>query len=76
MLENVKSSKFFTEGINPYERKGLRGTPKDYLLRVDGRLQEGLRAKLGLQPYAEGHCHGGIVHASKIGACMDSVRQN
>ena len=51
--EIVKSAKFFPEGINLYERKGLGGTPKDYLLGVDGRLQEGLRAKLGLQPYAE-----------------------
>ena len=76
VLESVKSAKFFPEGINLYERKGLRGTPKDYLLGVDERLQEGLRAKLGLQPYAEGHCHGGIVHTSKIGDYMESVRQN
>ena len=26
-----------------------------------------MRAKLGLKPYAEGHCHGGIVYASKMG---------
>ena len=76
VLENIKSAKFFPEGINLYKRKGLRGTPKDYLLGVDGRLQEGLRAKLGLQPYAEGHCHRGIVHASKIGAYMEYVREN
>ena len=74
VLESVKSAKFFPEEIILYERKGLGETPKDYLLGVDGRLQEGLRAKLGLQLYAEGHCHGGIVHASKIGAFMESVR--
>ena len=76
VLESVKSAKFFPEGINLYQRKGLRGTPKDYLLGVDGRLQEGLKAKLGFQKNAEGHCHRGIVHASKIGASMESVRQN
>ena len=67
-------SSYLIEEINLYERKGLGETPKDYLLGVDGRLQEGLRAKLGLQPYAEGHCHGGIVHASTIGAFMESLR--
>ena len=64
VLENVKSAKLFPERISLYERKELGGTPKDYLLGVDGRLPKGLRAKLGLQPYAEGHCQGGIVHAS------------
>ena len=66
LLESVKSAKLFPAGIDLYERKWLRGTPKDFLLGVQGRLQEGLRAKLELQPYAEGHCHGGIVHASQI----------
>ena len=63
-------------GFNLYERKGLDGTPKDYLLGIDGRLKEGQREKLGLKPYLEGHCHGGIVHASKIEAFMEIVRKN
>ena len=46
--EIVKSAKFFPVGINLYKRKGIGGTPIDYLLGVDGRLQKGLRAKLGL----------------------------
>jgi len=40
--------------INLYKRKGLEGTPKEYLLGIDVRLREGLRAKLGLHPYQEG----------------------
>ena len=46
--------------INLYERKGLEGTPKDYLLGIDRRIKEGLREKLGLHPYQEGHCYRGI----------------
>ena len=65
VMDSVKTAKFYPERINLYERKGLGGTPKDYLLGIDGRLKEGLREKLGLKPYLEGHCHGGIVHASK-----------
>ena len=42
---------------------------------IDGRLKEGLRAKLGLKPYQEGQCHGGIVHALKIGVFMESARK-
>ena len=57
-------------------QRGLTSTKgKDYLLGRDERLKEGLRAKLGLQPYHEGHCHRGIVHASKIGVFMESVRK-
>ena len=57
--------------IKLYERKGLEGTPKDYILGIDRRLKEGLRAKLGLHPYQEGQCYWGIFHASKIEAFMN-----
>ena len=49
IMDSVKTTKFYLERINLYERKGLGGTPKNYLLRIDGRLKEGLREKLGLQ---------------------------
>ena len=54
VLESVKSAKFFPEEINLYERKGLGGTPKDYLLGVHGRLQEGFRANLELHRMLRG----------------------
>ena len=73
VMDSVKTAKFYPERINLYERKGLGGTPKDYLLDIDGRLKEGLREKLGLKPYLKGHCHGGIVHASKIEAFISLV---
>ena len=76
VMDSVKTAKFYPERINLYERKGLCGTPKDYFLGIDGRLKEGLREKLGLKPYLEGHCHGGIVHASKIEAFMEIVKKN
>ena len=46
VVESVKTVKFYPERINPYERKGQGGTPKDYFLGIDGRLKKGLRAKL------------------------------
>ena len=49
VMDSVKTAKFYPERINLYERKGLGGTPKDYLLGIDGRLKEGQREKLGLQ---------------------------
>ena len=73
VMDSVKTAKFYPERINLYERKGRGGTPKDHLLGIDGRLKEGLREKLGLKPYLEGHCHGGIVHASKIEAFISLV---
>ena len=76
VMDSVKTAKFYLERINLYERKALGGTPKDHLLGIDGRLKEGLREKLGLKPYLEGHCHGGIVHASKIEAFMEIVKKN
>ena len=75
-LESVKAAKFFPERINLYERREVGGSPKDYLLGVDGRLQENLRARLGLKPYSKGHCHGGIVHTTHIKAFMETVRKN
>ena len=73
VMDSVKTAKFYPERINLYERKALGGTPKDHLLGIDGRLKEGLREKLGLKPYLKGHCHGGIVHASKIEAFISLV---
>ena len=35
--------------INLYERKGLEGTPEDYLLEKDGRLKKGLRTMSTIQ---------------------------
>ena len=32
--------------------------PKDFLLGIEGRLQEVFRVKLGIVPFKEGHCHG------------------
>ena len=58
VLKIFQTAKFF-----PEKRKGMEGTPKDYLLGKDGRLKEGFRAKLRLHPYLEGHCHEGIVKA-------------
>ena len=75
LLESFKTAKFCPERIDIYERQGMGGIPKDYLLGIDKRLKEGLRAKLGLHPYLEGHCHMGIVHASKIRRFMESVRK-
>ena len=49
--------------------------PEEYLLGIDGRLKEGLRAKLELYPNQEGQCHGGIFHALKIAAFMESMRK-
>ena len=46
-----------------------------WYLQFEQSLREGLRAKLRLHPYQEGQCHGGIVHASKIGVFMESVRK-
>ena len=46
VVESMKTVKFYLERINPYERKGQGGTPKDYLLGIDGRLKKGLRTKL------------------------------
>ena len=60
--------------IQPYFAP-LEGTPKDNLLGIDGRLKEGLKAKMELDPYQEEQCHGRIVHASKIEAFMESVRK-
>ena len=45
-------------------------------MEIDGKLKEGLRVELGLHPYEEGQCHRRIVHASKIGAFMESVRKS
>ena len=53
-------TKFYPEKINLFERKDTEDKPKDYLLGIDGRLQEVLSAKLGLVPFKEGHCHGGM----------------
>ena len=61
VLKSFQTAKFY-----PEKRKGMEGTPKDYLLGQDRRLKEGLRAKLVLYPYLEEHCHGAIVHASRI----------
>ena len=61
--------------IDLYKRIGLEGNPKEYLLEIEERLMEGLRAKLGLHPCQEGQCHGGIVHASKIGALTETLRK-
>jgi hypothetical protein len=47
-LEKNKTVRFFPEKINLFERKDLEDKPKDYLLGLDGRLQEGLRKKRGL----------------------------
>ena len=41
-------------------RKDTWDKPKDYMLGKGGRLQEVFRAKLGLVPFKEGHCNGGI----------------
>ena len=54
MLESFKTANFYPERINNYERKGIEGTQKDYLLRIDGSVKEGLRTKLGLHSYLEG----------------------
>ena len=58
---------FWPSRINPYEWKGLEGSPKEYLLGIDRRLKEELRAKVGLYPLLKGKFYMGIVHASKIG---------
>ena len=52
--------KFYPEKINLFERKDTEDKPKDFLQGIDGRLQEVFRAKLGLVPFKEGHCHGGM----------------
>ena len=49
VMDSVKTAKFYLERIKLYERKGLDGTPKDYLLGIDGKLKESLRENLGLQ---------------------------
>ena len=56
-------------------QSSCEGTPKGNLLGIDGRLKEGLRAKLDLHPYQEGQCHRGIVNASKIWVFMESMRK-
>ena len=48
ILGKNKTVRFFPEKINLFERKDLEDKPKDYLLGLDGRLQEGLRKKRGL----------------------------
>ena len=52
--------KFYPEKINLFERKDTEDKPKDYLLGIDGRLQEVFRTKLGLVPFKEWHRHGGM----------------
>ena len=53
-------TKFYPEKINLFERKDIEDKPKDYFLGIDGRLQELFGAKLGLVPFKERHCHGGM----------------
>ena len=55
-------TKFYPEKINLFKRKDTEDTPKDYLLGINDRLQEEFRAKLGLAPFKEGHCHGGMTY--------------
>ena len=50
-------TKFYREKINLFEKKDTEDKPKDYLLRINGRLQE---VKWGIVPFKEGHCHGGM----------------
>ena len=52
--------KILSRKINRFEKKDTGDKPKDYLLGIDGRLQEVFRAKLKLVPFKEGHCNGGI----------------
>ena len=46
--KKYKTVRFFPEKINLLDRKDLEDKPKDCLLGLDGRLQEGLRKKCGL----------------------------
>ena len=48
-------TKFYPERINLFERKETEDKSKDFLLGINGRLQEVFRAKLGLIPFQEGH---------------------
>ena len=51
-------TKFYPEKINHFERKDTNDKSKDCLLGIDSRLQEVFRAKFGLVPFKERHCHG------------------
>ena len=53
-------TKFYPKRINLFERKDTDDKPKDFLQRIDGRLEEVFRAKLGLVSFKEGHCHVGM----------------
>ena len=53
-------TKFYPERIKIFERKDTEDKPKDFLKVIDGRMQEVFRAKLGLVPFKEGYCHGGM----------------
>ena len=60
---------------NLYKRKGLEGTQR-ITLGNRRKVQVKVQGKACIHPYQEGQCHRRIVHASKKGAVMESVRKD